>query len=103
MKFVTPPLKKFIFFLLSLIALCGTLQLAAQQKPPVIDIAKILLSDTIDYRSVCFQDSLHTVKLSQLPALNFTKAPKNVFRHLNAKQMNKTGGFVSGCRILQTV
>ena len=86
MKFVKPPLKKIIFFLLLFTALCSTLQLAAQQKPPVIDIARILLSDTIDYRSVCFQDSLHTVRLNQLPSLNFTKAPKNVFRHLNALQ-----------------
>jgi signal transduction histidine kinase len=86
MKFVEPPLKKNIFFLLSLIALCGTLPLAAQQKPQVVDIARILLSDTIDYRTVYFQDSLHKERLTQLPALNFTKAPKNIFRHLTTLQ-----------------
>ncbi|HTE13420.1 MAG TPA: 7TM diverse intracellular signaling domain-containing protein [Chitinophagaceae bacterium] len=89
MKFVTPPLKKYIFFLLSLIALCGTQQLAAQQKPPVIDIAKILLHDTIYYRSACFQDSLHTITADQLAQLSFTNIPKNVFRHISTGQAEK--------------
>jgi len=86
MMFVKPPLKKIIFFLLTLIALTGRLQVLAQQKTPVIDVAKILLTDTIDYRSVCFQDSLHKVRLGDLTSLKFTAPPKNVFRHLSTHQ-----------------
>ena len=86
MKFAKPPLGKKDFFLLLFIAMLGTLQAKAQQRPPAVDVAKILLSDTIDYRSVCFQDSLHKVTLSQLPSLTFTQAPKNVFRHLSTRQ-----------------
>lgn len=89
MKFVKPSLKKFYFFLLFLFAVCGTLQLSAQQKTPLIDVAKIILTDTIDFRSVCFQDSLHKVRLADLPTLNFTQAPKDVFRHLTTSQSAK--------------
>ncbi len=85
MKFVKPPLKKCIFFLFLFIAPFAVLQVAAQQPPP-IDVATILMSDTIDFRSVCFRDSLHKVTVSQLPELNFSQAPKNVFRHLTARQ-----------------
>ncbi|MEO6314335.1 MAG: 7TM diverse intracellular signaling domain-containing protein [Chitinophagaceae bacterium] len=89
MKFFSSPSRKNIFFLLLLLSLCGTRQMLAQQKPPLIDIAKILLADTIDYRSVCLQDSFSKVNLQQLPTLNFTRAPKNIFRHLSTAQTAK--------------
>ena len=97
MKFVKPPLKKNIFFLFLVIVLTGTAQVVAQQNPPTIDIAKILLSDTIDYRSVCFRDSLHKVTLTQLPALTFTRPPKMFSGTSMLHKQKKTGGFVSGC------
>ena len=86
MKFVRPPLRKIAFFLLFFIAICGSGQLAAQQNAQAVDVAKILLADTIDYRSVCFHDSLHKVTPGQLPGLNFSSAPKNIFRHVNTRQ-----------------
>lgn len=85
MNFGKPSLKKWIFFLLPFIASSGIAQLAAQQPPP-IDVAKILMADTIDHRVVCFQDSLHKVTIGQLPGLTFQPVPKNVFRHLTARQ-----------------
>ncbi|MEO5683749.1 MAG: 7TM diverse intracellular signaling domain-containing protein [Chitinophagaceae bacterium] len=79
-------LRKKIFFLTLLFALCCSLQVRAQQKPFTVDVAAIQLNDTIDYRSVCLQDSFHKVTLAQLPNLPFKTVPKNVLRHLNAMQ-----------------
>jgi len=89
MKFVQPIQKKNIFFLLLFIAACSPLLTTAQQQTPVIDVAKIILSDTINFRSICFQDSLHKVKPADLQGLKFTTAPKAVFRHLTTVQTEK--------------
>ena len=89
MKFVDPFQKKIIFFPVFLIACFSMLQGRAQALPPVIDLSKILMSDTIHYRSLCYQDSLHTIQPAQVPSLSFTRAPKNIFRHLNASQTEK--------------
>ena len=86
MKFPISPLKKNTFFLFLLSVFLGSGQLVAQQKTPVIDVAKILLTDTIDYRSICYQDSLHTVNFSQLPGVTFKAPPKNIFRHVSSLQ-----------------
>lgn len=86
MKFVSPLFTRKIFLLVWLIACRGILPSAAQQNLPVIDVAGILLHDSIDYRSVCFQDSLHRVTKDQLTQLQFSRPPKNVFRHLRTTQ-----------------
>ncbi len=86
MKFFPPPLKKKNFFLFMLIAMGGAGHIAAQQNTPVVDVAKIILSDTIDYRSVCIEDSLHKIKPADLPSLQFGHAPKNALRHLTVSQ-----------------
>ena len=89
MKFAQLRQKKNIFFLLLFIAASSPLLLAAQQQVPVIDVAKIILSDTINFRSICFQDSLHKIKPADLQGLAFTRAPKGIFRHLTIDQTEK--------------
>ena len=89
MKFALLRQKKNIFFLLFFIAASSPLLLAAQQQVPAIDVAKIILSDTIDFRSVCFQDSLHKIKPADLQGLVFARAPKGIFRHLTTGQTER--------------
>ena len=60
MKFVRPPLKKFAFFLLFFIAICSSGQLAAQQKPQVVDVAGVyfltpLISGVFVSRIACIK------------------------------------------------
>lgn len=89
MKFVSLLLTKKIFLVVWFFACLGILSTAAQPNLPVIDVAKILLHDSIHLRTVCFQDSLHTVTPEQLTQLQFNAPPKNIFRHLRTAQVSK--------------
>jgi signal transduction histidine kinase len=90
MKFVALPMKYLSLFFIGFFSLPGVPKLAAQEKPPVIDISKILLSDTIYNRCFYFEDSLHTVTPDQLPSLLFReKISKGIFKQLSAKQVEK--------------
>ena len=89
MKFVSLLLSKKIFFLVWLIACLACLPTAAQQNLPAIDVAKILLHDSIHLRTACFQDSLHNVTPEQLTQLSFNNPPKNIFRYLKTAQVAK--------------
>ncbi|MFT3936089.1 MAG: 7TM diverse intracellular signaling domain-containing protein [Chitinophagaceae bacterium] len=93
MKFRRLLLSKSLRFLFYLFALCSNPALHAQNAPQTIDVAHMLLTDTIDYRSVCFQDSLHKVLPASLPSLTFTTPPKNIFRHLSTKQTERDWWF----------
>jgi signal transduction histidine kinase len=89
MKRAASSQKYFLSFLL-LIIVPGIAKLAAQQKPPAIDVAGIILADTINNRCFYSQDSLHNISPDQISSLSFrTKAPKNIWKQLNTKQVEK--------------
>ena len=88
MKFVRLPEKCLLSFLLLVLATPFTLRLAAQEQPSAIDVARIMLSDTISSRCFYFEDSSHHISSDQIPALLFKKkVSKNIFKQLEGKQV----------------
>src|SRR3978361_896191 len=85
MKFTATGLKSRVFLLLCIALFCAA-RLRAQDSLPAVDVAGILLSETVNNRSLCIEDGRHQVKHDQLPLLRFTPAPKNIFRHLTTRQ-----------------
>jgi signal transduction histidine kinase len=73
----------FIFFLTSIPLRAGTV-------PPAVDVAKIVLADTINSKCWFFADSLRTVRQDQIATLPFSpQSPGNIFKTANPHQVDK--------------
>jgi signal transduction histidine kinase len=86
MKFIAFLLKAvagFIFFLSPVFVWAGT-------QPPAVDVAKIVLADTINTKCWFVADSLRSVSNDQVARLPFSPhCPANIFRTANPHQVDK--------------
>ncbi len=88
MKFVRLLSKYGLTIVLLFIESTLTLKLQAQDQPAAIDIAKIILSDTINSRCSFYEDNSHKISPEEIPGLLFKKnIPRNIFKQLDGPQV----------------